>query len=792
MRNNFQNNSSGNPFESSGDGYDFQALLKKFMAKWYLFLIFPALGFGITYIVNDILFSQYRVESSVLIGDFGKENMNSVLFENFGPQTGTNLENEIGILSSFGLHARTLQGLDFNVSISEKNLLGDELDLYRAGPVNVNLDLNKPYVANATLILSVTDEGVFLETEGESYTIYNPVSKTYSYNDGKLKTKLKDGVPSSTPFGSLTFSIIDQQFRGELIVRFRPTHDLVLDYLHAVSFAEPLNESTIIKLSMVSSSPEKAKVYLSALMNQYIQEELDQANQTAENIVNFIDSQLTGITDSLNHIENRLENYRTNNQIFDLSSEGASIYGRLADLEQEKAILDMNLRYYNTLNEYVQEEKFEELMVPSLAGVTEPVLNQLVSKVLEQQGKLSTLRLALTKDNSRLKNEEEKLRIVIRSLKENLKNLLINTKAQSGDLERRIAKVNAEVSSLPATERRLLSIQRKFTINEGIYNYLLQRRAESAISKAATKSQNNILDEPRIMETVFPKRQHNLAIGIIAGLMIPGLFIFLKDFFRTKVESISDVKKYFSFPVIGNVPKSKVNGELAVYNFPKSHVTESYRSIRANFKYLFPERDMKTIYVTSAQPKDGKTFTAVNLASIFALSGKKTVIVGVDLRKPRLHESFNMSNKVGLTSYLIGQNSYEEVVTATEYENLYVVLAGPIPPNPAELILTQKFRTFVAALHEQFDTIIFDTPPMGVVAETLDIMSLCDAGLFVVRQNQTSLEAMEACKDTLDKTNSPALYIVYNDCDDVRSGYASGYYGDESESKSKKLIKDPA
>ena len=503
MKNNVQNNSQNNPFEASGDGYDFQALLRKFLAKWYLFLIFPAIGFGVTYWVNDILFTKYKVESSVLIGDFGKENMNSVLFENFGPQTGSNLENEIGILSSFGLHARTLENLDFNVSISEKNILGDEHDLYRVAPVNINLDLNKPYLANATMILSVTDDGAILETGGDSYNIYNPVSKTYSYNEGSLKAKLKDGVPQMTPFGAMTFNIIDQEFRGELIVRFYPTHDLVLGYLYSVKFEEPLNESTIIKLSMISSSPEKAKIYLSALMNQYIQEELDQANKTAENIVNFIDSQLTGITDSLNHIENRLESYRTNHQIFDLSSEGASIYGRLADLEQEKAVLDMNLRYYHTLNEYVQEERFEDLMVPSLAGVTEPVLNQLVGKVLEQQGQLSTLRLALTKDNSRLKNEEEKLRIVIRSLRENLKNLLINTKAQSEDLDRRIAKVNSEVNSLPATERRLLSIQRKFTINEGIYNYLLQRRAESAISKAATKSQNNILDEPRVIEAVF-------------------------------------------------------------------------------------------------------------------------------------------------------------------------------------------------------------------------------------------------------------------------------------------------
>ena len=161
--------------------------------------------------------------------------------------------------------------------------------------------------------------------------------------------------------------------------------------------------------------------------------------------------------------------------------------------------------------------------------------------------------------------------------------------------------------------------------------------------------------------------------------MIPAFLFFAKDFFRNKVESISDIKKYFSYPIIGNVPKSKVQGDLAVYNYPKSHVTEAYRSIRANFKYLFPEKEMKSLFVTSGQPKDGKTFTAVNLASIFALSGRKTVIVGVDMRKPRLHDSFNMSNKVGLTSYLIGQNSYEEIVTPTDYENLHVVVAGPIP-----------------------------------------------------------------------------------------------------------------
>ena len=791
MSNNQNNNNSSNPFGGDDSaGYDFKALLQKLLAKWYLFVIFAGVGFAIAYAYNRVLFSRYKVESTILAADYG-EAMGSVLFENLVPQKGTNLENEVGILASYGLHRRTLDKLDFHVNISKKNVLGHVQDLYGKSPISLTLDTNKPFVANKEMILTVTDSGIQLQAPGTVYQIYNPATKSYATNSGEVTVKLKEGPAQQTALGIITVNVIDPSFRGDLNVRFKPTEELVKSYVGAVKYEVPANWSTILRLSMESTSKDRATTYLSALMNQYLEEELLAANETAENIVNFIDTQLDGITDSLNFIENRLENYRTSNQIFNLSSEGASIYSRLSDLEEQKAILEISLRYYETLAAYVNEERYEELMVPSLAGVSEPVLNQLVSRVLEQQGKLSSMRLSLTRANPELIRQEEAFRIMLRSLDENLRQLLINTRTQVRELNNRIGRINQEVNALPATERRLLSIQRKFTINEGIYNYLLQRRAESAISKAATRPQNSILDEPRVVGSVFPKKDNNLMIGVLIGFLLPGLFIFIKDFFRKNVESQADVKKYLNMPVIGNVPRSKVYGDLAVYNFPKSHVTESYRSIRANFKYLFPDQNMKTIFVTSAQPQDGKTFTSINLASIFALSGKKTVLVGLDLRKPKLHTSFDYDNKVGLTSYLIGQKSFDEVVRKTEFDNLHVVLSGPIPPNPAELILTNKFKTFIAALKEQFDIVILDTPPVGVVSETLDIMGMSDVGLFVTRQNQTSLAALEASKDIIEKTGFKSLYVVYNDSEDVKAGYAYGYYGDENDDQSSKKAVAP-
>lgn len=790
MSNN-QNNNSSNPFGGDDSaGYDFKALLQKLLAKWYLFVIFAGIGFAIAYAYNRVLFSRYKVESTILAADYG-EAMGSVLFENLVPQKGTNLENEVGILSSYGLHRRTLSKLDFHVNISKKNILGHVQDLYGKSPISLTLDINKPFVANKEMILSVTDDGLELKAPGSVYQIYNPVTETYTTNNGEVNVKLKEGPAQQTALGLITVNVIDPSFRGDLNVRFKSTEELVKSYVGAVKYDVPENWSTILRLSMESTSTVRATTYLSALMNQYLDEELIAANETAENIVNFIDSQLDGISDSLDRVENRMVDYRTSNQIFNLSSEGASIYGRLQDLEEQKAVLEISLRYYETLAAYVSEERYEELMVPSLAGVSEPVLNQLVGRVLEQQGKLSSMRLSLTRANPELMRQEEQFRIMLRTLDENLRQLLINTRNQVRELNNRISRINQEVNALPATERGLMSIQRKFTINEGIYNYLLQRRAESAISKAATRPQNNILDEPRVVGSVFPKRDNNLMMGVLIGFFIPGLFIFVKDFFRKNVESQADVKRYLDMPIIGNVPRSKVYGDLAVYNFPKSHVTESYRSIRANFKYLFPDQNMKTIFVTSAQPQDGKTFTSINLASIFALSGKKTVLVGLDLRKPKLHNSFDYDNKVGLTSYLIGQKSFDEVVRKTEYDNLHLVLSGPIPPNPAELILTNKFKTFIAALKEQFDIVILDTPPVGVVSETLDIMGMSDVGLFVARQNQTSLAALEASKDILGKTGFKSLYVVYNDSEDVKAGYAYGYYGDETEDQTSKKSAAP-
>jgi len=341
------------------------------------------------------------------------------------------------------------------------------------------------------------------------------------------------------------------------------------------------------------------------------------------------------------------------------------------------------------------------------------------------------------------------------------------------DADRRLLEIEKDIRRLPSTERQMINIQRKFDINNTVYTFLLEKRAEAGIARASNVPDNRIIDDAGFFSTamVGPKKRQNLMMALVLGLFLPALGIVLVDYLNNKIIDKKDLERRTSIPVIGYISHNSLKSEIPVAENPGSTLSESFRSVRTSLKYFLKDRTCPVISVSSTITGEGKTFVSINLAAIIAMSGKRVLLAGLDLRKPRIHRIFGAENEKGISSYLIGEEKYEDIVLKTEFKNLFYTPAGPVPPNPAELIDSEAMAGFIARAREEFDFIILDTPPVAIVTDALLLSPFSDFYLFVVRQRYTSRNTLALIEELRAGGNLKSIGIVMNDIS------MSGYYG---------------
>lgn len=343
------------------------------------------------------------------------------------------------------------------------------------------------------------------------------------------------------------------------------------------------------------------------------------------------------------------------------------------------------------------------------------------------------------------------------------------------EIANRINQVEQEINKLPETERNLLGIQRKFSINENIYLYLLQKRAESQIVLASNTPKHSILDTARAAtKPVAPKTLINLVLGAFVGLFFPVGFIFVRNFFNNKIEDPKELEEQIPVPLIGMIGKNPASHEnvLTVLNRPKSTISENFRSLRADMTFLSPGAKKLTILFTSSVSGEGKTFCAVNLASVYAMMGKKTILIGLDLRKPKIAEEFGMINDRGVSTCLSVGMPWKEAVKPSGYDQLDVLLSGPVPPNPAELLAQNYFTEMIEDIKAHYDVLILDCAPVGLVSETKELFSLADINMYVFRQNYSPKANLQILRGLVEKGGVKKMYSLLNDVD-----FEMGHYG---------------
>ena len=534
-------------------------------------------------------------------------------------------------------------------------------------------------------------------------------------------------------------------------------------------------KAAVINISFEDNIASRAQHYVNAVAQAYLKQSIERKTKEATKKLEFIDKQLSEITKSLQSSAKNLENFKKKTDTVSLSSKAEVEIKRSAELETQLADVTLRKEIIQALFNQVKNGKGLESI--SIVGMGDDG-GSLIGMIKQLQDTMITKK-ALLQDYTPAYPEVIKANNTIKQLKKSIyitiKNMLQLLKDKEALLKKSIAKEKKIISTLPANERVLTNLKREFLVNEKIYSYLLEKRSEVAIAKASTISKNRIVDSailPR--KPIKPKRKLIIIVGVIVGLIL-GIFIaFLRGFLNDKIESKEDIERATTVPIIATIPHiDKDANELVVLKKPKSVIAESFRAFRTNLQFMVKQKNAYAVSLTSTISGEGKTTVSVNLAAIISMTGKKVIILNLDMRKPTLHNKFKLPNSKGMSTLLTGTHSLVEVIQHSSYDNLDVITSGPIPPNPGELLESEEFLDVTQKLKSMYDVVIFDTPPIGLVADARVILDNCDISLYVVRDAYSRKEFIDNI-NRLKKENIKGFGIVYNGVKKSKQGYGYG------------------
>ncbi len=547
-----------------------------------------------------------------------------------------------------------------------------------------------------------------------------------------------------------------------------------------LSASPKTKRSNILELSYEDNVALRAQEFTNALAKAYIEQSVEKKTEESGLKLTFIDKQLKLITDNLKSSAIKIEEFKKSSNTTSLNAKAENIIMRMSDYESKLAEISMQEEMLDTL--YVQVKSGKNLENITIVGLNmEDAGFSLMIK--ELQDAIMNKKI-LREDYTEMYPEVSKLRRKIVQLKKiivaTIKNLRKNTKEKKILLQKSISKEQKLLNRLPADERMYGQLERKFSVNENIYSYLLEKQSETAIIKASTISKNRVIDMALYPEEpIKPKRTLVVLVGLILGLIFGILLAFLRAFLDNRIKNEEDVTWVTDVPLLAIIPTiGKNSDKIKVFSSPKSSMAEAFRNLRTNLQFMAKNKRAHVIVMTSTVGGEGKTTMCINLAGIMSMANKKTIVLNLDMRKPTLHEKFGLNNAKGMSNLLSGHAKLSGVIQSTSHSNLDIIASGPVPPNPSELIQNGLMEKVLVELREMYDVIILDTPPVGLVTDAKTLMHLADTSIYVLRANYSKKEFFQNINKLYSEKIS-GFGILLNDVAINRANYGYGYYEDE-------------
>ncbi len=731
-------------------GFDFKGFLIKIGSYWKWFLLSLLIAFTIAYEVNIRREKIYEMETLISVKEENNPffTSNTSLVFNWGG-TSDQVQTISTTLQSRSHNELVVDKLQFYIGYLAQGKY-NLVDAYGAVPFYVNIDKRKGQLAGKLISVKFLSENKYeirIPFEENSVSIVSYSNNSYSKTAvaiGNFVKKYKVGEQVTLPFLNWKLQIKDNPgfYKGnEYFVQFNDFDGTVSNY-KGINVKSDDKGGSIITLGMVGTNKARMVEYLNSTVRMLIKRQLDNKNQFATNTIAFIDSTLIAMELQLKQTTNELKSFRKGKNIYDIEGDGAKFSDKVLEFDVKKDEITRKLAYYNSLKSYLKGSvDYSKLPAPSVAGIEDPNIVVNVSKLIALSTQRSEMAYAV-KSEKIFKDFDNQMEAVKKVLLENIITAKASLQYDLAMVNSKINKTESTIKQLPEDQQELVKIKRKYDLSDNIYSTFLQKRSEADIVKAANLSDIHFIDPAKDIGVglIGPKTSVNYVLALFLGLLIPLLFVFGIFFINNSIQNTEDIGKLTQLPLIGVIGLSKENSSLAVYERPKSALSESFRAIRSSLQFLYKQKNLdgaKTLMITSSVSGEGKTFCTLNIATVFALSEKKTVIIGLDLRKPKLFDEFNLTNEVGVVNYLIKQKTADEIINHTHIPFLDVIVSGPIPPNPAELIMSDGMKELIQELKTKYDYIILDTPPVGLVSDALELAQYCDVTLYIVRQNFT-------------------------------------------------------
>jgi succinoglycan biosynthesis transport protein ExoP len=770
--------------------FDFKGFLLKIASYWKWFLASLIVAFAIAYQINIRKEKIYAMQTMISIKEESNPffTSNTSLVFNWG-----GISDQVNGISTI-LQSRSHNELVVNKLQFYIDYLRQEkynlIDAYGAVPFYVNIDKSKGQLTNILIgvkFLSENEYEIRIPFENNSVSLIDYTTNTYSNTNVQpieFVKKYKVGEQVVLPFLNWKLQINDNPgfYKGnEYFVKFNDFNGTVSRY-KGINIDSDDKGGSILTLAMQGTNKARMVEYLNATVRMLIKIQLDGKNQFANNTIRFIDSTLVAMESQLKQTGNELKTFRKDKNVYDIEAGGAKFSDQIMNFDVEKDQISRKIAYYNSLKTYLNNSiDYSRLPAPSVAGIEDPNIVVNVSKIIALSTQRSEMSYAVKSDKI-FKDFDNQMRAVKDVLLENIATAKSSLLYDLSMVNAKLGEAESTVKKLPEEQQELLKIQRKYDLNDNIYTEFLQKRNEAEIVKASNLSDIHFIDPAKDIGggLIGPKTSVNYVLALFLGILIPLLFVFGIFFINNSIQNTEDVSKLTQIPLIGIVGVNKDSVSLAVFDKPKSALSESFRAIRSSLQFLYKKQQVngaKTLMITSSISGEGKTFCSINIATIFALSEKKTVIVGLDLRKPRLANEFNLTNQAGVVNYLIRQKNLSEITNSTEIPNLDVILSGPIPPNPSELIISEAMKELMDELKQKYDYIILDTPPVGLVSDAVELVQYADVTLYIVRQNYTKKDMITLLNTRVKRGELNNTSIILNGYEN-KAKYGTGYgYG---------------
>lgn len=748
---------------------------KDFIFKYlpYLPLLLLSIAFFLTIAYIKVRYTTqiFKVQSSLLI----QNDMTSVgggganggpkdekFEELFMTQDQVNLSNEIEVLKSTPVLQRVARDLNLQTAYYSRGNVRGSL-IYPMYPFTLNLITKADSTKGLSFRIILLSADRYTVDEGK--TVYH-FGDTLTTGDARLQLIRNMGVN--------IFSFASRQFE----IDWSPALDVALGLQGQLKVMQINEQATILTLAFEGENPMLGKDVLNNLMAVYDTLQVEDKNRIAANTLRFINDRLFELNDTIRGVQGTLTHFMVENKVFDMENQSKDYLdkmGEAAKMRAEQVVKDSIVNY---LLQYIADRNNLHGLVPTNLGIDEPALTQLVYEynrlTLERDKNVKTS----TEANPMIVGMDQTLSKIRAQIIQALLNVRAAYQIAINKLDESEGNINSHVNLLPGKSLGLLNIERRQKIFEDLYSLLSQKGLEISLSSASTISNSRVL-EPAMAgaDPVSPDKKSIYTMYLLVGMLLPTGFVLLRELLQDKINGKADVEKYTTAPILGEIGHSEGKQTLVVTQNSRRLISEQFRIVRTNLQYMINKVDKPVIMVTSSFSGEGKSFVSTNMGAVMALSGKRTVIMEFDIRKPKIVSGLDLKRKMGITNYIIGKAGFNELlIKVNGIDDLYVIPCGPIPPNPSEILLDARLDELMKEVADNFDVVIMDTAPIGLVSDAITLNRFSNCTLYITRQGYTFRKQLGLVEDLYMNKKLPNLCLLINDVK-ADGGYYGGYYG---------------